>query len=137
MKKSLKIILNILFSVIFLVIGLFFGYKIAYNKYHKIDNSSKIINYDTHQCTFYAKIKNITDNIFLVEGLSVNDINFRGEFVFSVTEATQILWQGEKIELSDLGVGNNISITFDGYVLESYPGQINNIYRIQLLDDKK
>ncbi len=131
-----KIILNILTTVISLVIGFFVGYKIAYNKYYKIENSNQIINSSTDQCTFYAEIKDITDNILLVEGLSVNDINFRSEFIFSVTEETQMLWRGTKLELSDLDIGDNISITFDGDVLEIYPAQINNIFRIELLDDE-
>jgi len=39
--------------------------------------------------------------------------------------------------LSDLDAGDIIAVTFDGYVLESYPAQLQEVIRIQLLDDEK
>ena len=45
--------------------------------------------------------------------------------------------EGTEIGLSDLEVGDNISITFDGEILDTYPAQINDVIRIILLDDEK
>ena len=129
MKKGLKIILIIFVVVIALILGYFVGYKRAYDK---IENANQTIN----QQTFYAEIKEITDNHFLVQGLTVNDINYRGEFTFSIMGETELLWRGAEIELSDLDVGDNIAITFVGEVLESYPAQITEIVRVQLLEDE-
>ena len=129
MKKGLKIILIIFIVVIALILGYFVGYKRAYDK---IENANQTID----QQTFYAEIKEITDNHFLVQGLTVNDINYRGEFTFSIMGETELLWRVAEIELSDLDVGDNIAITFVGEVLESYPAQITEIVRVQLLEDE-
>lgn len=132
MKKELKIIFGTLLIIVILIIAYFIGYKSAYDK---IENANQ--NIIDNQQTFYAEIKEINDNNLLVEGLSVNDINYRGEFTFSVVEETKLEWRGTEIDLSDLSVGNNISITFDSAILESDPAQISNIIKIQLLDDSK
>ena len=134
MKKEFKVILIILLVIIALVIGYFIGYKRAYEK---IENASENVNYIDEQQTFYAEIKEINNNnAFLVEGLSVNDINYRGDFTFSVVEETKLEWRGTEISISDLKVGDNISITFDGEILDTYPAQIKEVIKIQLLDDE-
>ena len=134
MKKEIKIILIILLIIIALVIGYFVGYKRAYDK---IEKASQSINYTNEQQIFYAEIKQINDNNILVEGLSVNDINYRGEFTFSIVGETKLEWRGTEISLSELDVGDNISITFAGEILDSYPAQIKDVIKIQLLDDEK
>jgi len=87
--------------------------------------------------TFYAEIKNINNTNLLVDGLEVNDINYRGEFSFKVSEKTKIEWRNTKIDFSELEKGDNISITFTGDIQESYPAKINDVVKIQLLDDEK
>ena len=72
-----------------------------------------------------------------MQGLEVNDINFRGEFTFSVTEETALLWRGTAMKLSEFDIGDSVSITFTGAVLESYPAVIQEVTRVQLLDDEK
>jgi len=86
---------------------------------------------------FYAEITDVKDNHFSAKGLDVNDVNYRGEFTFSASEDTQLLWRGEEIKVSDFNAGDRIMVVFDGYVLETYPEQIQNVMRIQLLDDEK
>ncbi len=133
MRKEIKIILIVLLVIIALVIGYFVGYKRAYNK---IENASQSVNYTKEQQTFYAEIKEINNNNLLVEGLSVNDINYRGKFTFSVIGETKLEWRGTEISLSELAVGDYISITFSGEILDTYPAQINDVIKIQLLDDE-
>ena len=87
--------------------------------------------------TFYATVSDIRDNAVTVTGMEVNDINFRGEFCFSVTEETEITWRYTDISMEDLDVGDHISITFTGEILETYPRQIQQVEVIQLLDDEK
>lgn len=87
--------------------------------------------------TFYATVSDIRDNAVTVTGMEVNDINFRGEFCFSVTEETEITWRYTDISLGDLEVGDNVSITFTGEVMETSPAQIQGVEMIQLLDDEK
>jgi len=49
--------------------------------------------------TFYAEIKKINGTNLLVDGLDVNDINYRGEFSFKVLEETKLEWRNTAIEL--------------------------------------
>lgn len=87
--------------------------------------------------TFYAEIKNINGTNLLVDGLEVNDINYRGEFSFKISEGTEIEWRNTIITLDDLDEGDRISITFEGSIQETYPAKINDVVRIQLLEDEK
>ena len=87
--------------------------------------------------TFYAKITNIKNSNLLVDGLDVNDVNYRGEFSFKVKEDTKIEWRNTAINIEEHDKGDNISITFKGEIQETYPAQITDVVNIQLLDDEK
>lgn len=71
-----------------------------------------------------------------MKGLEVNDINDRGEFTFSVTDKTALTWRGTKVSLSDFDPGDTVSITYSGYRLAIYPEALQDVYRVQLLDDE-
>lgn len=86
--------------------------------------------------TFYATITEIDEEILVADGLEVNDINFRGLFSLSVTQVDKYEWRYETIEANQLEVGDNISITFRGDILESSPAQLQDVTRIQVLDDQ-
>jgi len=101
------------------------------------DEISKEPQNETNSQTFYAEIKNINNTSLLVDGLEVNDINYRGEFSFKITEETKLEWRNTTIDISDLDEGDNISITFEGEIQETYPANINDVVRIQLLDNEK
>lgn len=93
--------------------------------------------------TFYATIKDIKQysngSIHInVKGLEINDINYRGNFTFEINDNINITWRGEDIKISDLKVGNNISITFTDEIINTIsPAPLKEIVKIQLLDDKK
>ncbi|MDY5619729.1 MAG: hypothetical protein SPF78_14550 [Lachnospiraceae bacterium] len=42
---------------------------------------------------------------------------------------------GNNISFSDLEAGDYILVTYAGTVVESYPGQIHDVLRIELLED--
>lgn len=86
--------------------------------------------------TFYAVIDVIRDQNIWVSGLDVNDINSRGEFYFTIEDTTKLQWRHTEISLSDLKVGNTISVTYTGLVLETSPAGIEDVIQVQLLDDK-
>lgn len=86
--------------------------------------------------TFYAAITDIEGSRLTVKGLDVNDVNFRGAFIFSVDSGTTVEWQGTQISSDDLEKGDNISVTFTGAIRESYPAQIDGVTRIVVLDDE-
>ena len=91
--------------------------------------------------TFYAKIKEIIENdekiTLLVDGLDVNNINNRGEFYITVDKETKLVWQGVNLNMDELKVGQNISITYDGGVQETAPARIPNVYIVEVLDDNR
>lgn len=89
-----------------------------------------------NQNTFYATIENISGQEFLVKGLEVNDVNYRGEFRFSVDDGTDLIWHNTKISLSDFLVGDTVSISYSGNVAESDPAIIDNISKLILLNDR-
>ncbi len=93
--------------------------------------------------TFYANIESIkqyNDGSFHlnVKGLEVNDINYRGNFTFKVDDSMDMTWRGEKLNVSDLTIGNNISITFTDEILTSIsPTPLKEVIKIQVLDDER
>ena len=93
--------------------------------------------------TFYANIESIkqyNDGSFHinVKVLDVNDINYRGNFTFKVDDNMDMTWRGEKVKVSDLKEGNNISITFtDEIVNDISPTPLREVIKIQILDDER
>ena len=53
--------------------------------------------------------------------MEVNDINFRGNFRFSIAEGTKITWRYTDISADDLDVGDNIAITLQERSLKQIP----------------
>lgn len=86
---------------------------------------------------FHAEILERDGTFFHVNGLDCNDINGRGEFTFSVKDGTPLVWRGTALTLDDLDTGDRIMVTYSGYVLETYPAQLPDVYRIDLLEDEK
>lgn len=130
MKREKKMILYIL-KVLVVAIGCYFiGYKVAYDQIENNQTSNQSV-------TFYAKITDITDNIFSVQGIELNDINYRGEFGFKIIGETELVWRGTPMNISEFDVGDYIAITFTGEIQETYPAYITEIVKIQLLDDEK
>lgn len=129
--KAASVVVTLVLMMLTGVICYFIGYKNAYDDFEYGLSQSTASPY-----TFYAEITDIRDRTIQVTGLSVNDINFRGDFVFPVHEETEIEWRYTKLEFGELDIGDTIAITFDGEVLETSPAQIE-VFKIQLLDDKK
>lgn len=130
MKKVVKVVIGILVLAAVAAGSYFIGYKAGYGS---IDHQT--IQSDTQ--TFYAQIKEVHDTNILVEGLAINDINYRGQFYLNISNETIFEWRNTKISIDNLDAGDHISITFTGEVQETAPAQINHVVKIQLLDDEK
>src|SRR5699024_327240 len=91
--------------------------------------------------TFYANIESIkqyNDGGFHinVRGLEINDINYRGDFTFTINDNIDMTWRGEKIGISDLKEGDIISITFtDEGLRDISPTPLQEVVKVQLLSD--
>ena len=121
MKKAVKIVF-VIGAALCLAAAFFAGRATAPKEVYK---------------TFYAEITEKNGSAFTVSGLSVNDVNRRGEFAFVADENTELLWHGTKITLDDLEEGDTVAITDSGEVLEIYPAMLTKVLRIELLDDEK
>lgn len=84
----------------------------------------------------YAEILSIDNGLFHVKGLDVNDINGRGEYVFSAKEDTKLIWRGTELSLRDFDAGDRIAFYYNGYVLTTHPARVQNVVKIKLLDDE-
>ena len=131
MKRYQKTIIAVIVLVSVAVGFYFVGYKTAYDRIEESPGSSSIPK------TFYATITEINGNNFTVEGLDINDINYRGAFTFSVIAETELVWRGTEMQVEEFDIGDIISVSFTGLVQESYPGHILDVVRVQLLDVEK
>ncbi len=122
MKK--KIIIVLFLIIIISIIGYFLFIK----KDRKIFSQ-----------TFSANIINIEKNNdkvnLLVSGLDTNDINYRGNFTFSLNSDFIVYFENTKTDVSKLSIGDKISITFtDKLLKEISPIELNSITKIELLE---
>ena len=115
-------------TIIVLLIGILFSYYAGYaTAYKHYDEDVWVMSASDIQ-TFYAEVKKIDRRSILVEGLSLNDEDYRGEFQYDLWEGLNIYRQETVIQLSDLSEGDLVSIT----LLTDRTG-ITNIFKIQLL----
>ena len=86
--------------------------------------------------TFYATVSKIEGNNLTVQGMDENDVNYRGAFWFPAEEVTEITWRNTDISIEDLDVGDQISVSFTGEILATYPAKITQVEAIRLLEDE-
>ena len=125
---KVALVLTIALLFVGLLISYFVGYYAAYNKLESEMgqmSASDIQNY-------YAEVKEVGDHAISVEGLSINDESYRGEFMYDIWGETTLTWHNAPISLSDLDAGDLVSITL---VTDRF-GE-TGIFKIQLLDDEK
>lgn len=87
--------------------------------------------------TFHAELLSRDGLHFHVKGLPCNDVNGQGEFTFSISEDTPLLWHFTPATLDDLAPGAHVAVTYTGDVLETYPAQLTQVLQITLLDEEK
>lgn len=114
----------------------------------KFEKELRKNDYNIGNDVFKATIKEIREyngiTTILIKGLESNDINYRGEYEFSVDNDTKLLWiepystksSYTEIELSSLKEGQNVSITSIGEVLESYPAKLTKVTEVVVLEEK-
>lgn len=132
MKKAVRfLIAGVIIAAV--AVGFYLiGYKTAYDRIEEGSSGQAVL-----PQTFYAEITDISGELFTVDELEINDINFRGAFTFSIATETELVWRGNKMGLDEFNIGDTIAISFTGAVQETYPGHIQDVVRVQLLDDEK
>ena len=129
-RKLLFVVVFVLYIVILAGISFFIGNQSARKQIENLADGGTAE-------TFYAEISDRKNNFLRVTGLEINDINFRGDFVFSIDEETKMTWRYTEISVEDLDIGDTVSITFTGEIQETAPAKITHVTQIQLLEDEK
>ena len=84
---------------------------------------------ESSSSTFKATILEITDNSYLVEPIEgSNELRSSDQIMVAMKNLDSSL----EPEVRDI-----IKIKYRGSIMETYPAQINDVVRIQLLDDEK
>ncbi|MBQ8379947.1 MAG: DUF4362 domain-containing protein [Clostridia bacterium] len=134
MSKKISIIIILIMLIISLV---FLGITLKNSKDLNKEIPDEEVELLTSGIMFYAEVKEVYDNKILVDGLDVNNINFQGEFEVPILESTTIKYNGETIELTNLKVGDKISVIFDGEILETYPAVVKKVREIELFSEQQ
>ena len=129
-RKLLFVVVFVLYTVILAGISFFIGNQSARKQIENLADGGTAE-------TFYAEISDRKNNFLRVTGLEINDINFRGDFVFSIDEETKMTWRYTEISVEDLDIGDTVSITFTGEIQETAPAKITHVTQIQLMEDEK
>lgn len=134
-KRTLMVPPNkvaIVMTIVVLLIGILISYYTGYfNAYKDYEEDLWVLSTSDIQ-TFYAEVKEVGENSILVEGISINDKNYQGEFQYDIWKEVSIYQQEAAIQLSDLSEGDLVSIT-----LLTDRTDITNIFKIQLLPSEK
>lgn len=89
--------------------------------------------------TFTATIKKVSEyngiTSVLAEVEEENDLNLRGEFDFTIDADTVLLRKDQEIEISSLEVGQKVSITMEGEILEREPARLTEVTKVIVLED--
>jgi len=127
------IVLTIIFLLVATMISYFIGYKTAYDDFEYGLEQSNLV----HE-TFYAEVKSVDGSHILVQGLEINDRNYRGEYTLQIYGETEMIWHNTKISISDLEVGHVVSVeiySVDG-VIDTSADVLMDIAKIKILSDE-
>ena len=126
MTQRKKIVAAVIVSA---VLAFFAGFSIGHEEGRKTQPE---LRYPT---TFYATITDVRTHSLQIEGLDINQINFRSLYRFSIDEDTQLVWRGTPVELNELRPGLTVTVSFTGKILETYPVGLTEVCRVEILDD--
>lgn len=118
------IVLLIIVLIFAVFISFISGFGLAYRSLeNKIDGQIDIT-------AFYGEIISIDEHSITVKGLSINEKEYRDEFVFELHESVIIEWHNQPISLDELHKGDLIAI-----ILVTDVAGLEDIFKIQLLRD--
>ena len=126
MVPPYKIVIILTVMVLFLgvLLSLSVGYKIGNAEYEK--NLEELSAFDFH--TFYAEVSEVSEHTITLNGISLNEGRYRGEFQYEVWGETSIAHQNQPIALSDLKPGDLVSV-----ILTTDKNAVTELFKIQLI----
>lgn len=108
MASPHKVIIVSTIVVLFvgIIVSLFVGYKTAQDYYERSIDEFSAIDLET----YYAEVKEVSENTLTVKGLSINEEKYQGEFQYEIWGEVSVVKDGNLIALSDLEQGDIVSI---------------------------
>lgn len=117
----------VIFLIVFLICMVFVsfigGFGLAYRSFEKEEGQIDVT-------AFYAKIVSIDEDHITVEGIPLNEKNYRGKFTFELHESVIVEWHGQRITPAELQKGDPIAV-----ILVTDVVGVEDIFKIQLLKD--
>jgi len=130
---KVAITLTVILLLVAAMISYFIGYKAAYDDFEYGLEQSQLV-----RETFYAEVKSVDGSHILVQGLEINDRNYRGEYTLEIYDETELIWHDTMISVSDLEVGHIVSVeiySVDG-VIDTSADVLMDIAKIKILSDE-
>lgn len=90
---------------------------------------------DTFGYAFYAEIVDLGASWIQVDGLNMNSVNYRNEYVFKVYDSTMITDNYGEISISDLKIGDTVIVYSFGSRQETEPARLTEVQRIIRIND--
>ena len=88
------------------------------------------------------------NNEFIISGTYANVNNFWGLnvtdtgtedyfYVFDEDENSKVYKDGQEVKFEDIKEGDRLKVTYDGSVSLVYPPKLNNVSKIEIIDEEK
>lgn len=123
------IVSTVIVLFIGIIVSLFVGYKIAQNYYEgSIDQFAA-----TDLETYYAEVKEISENTIIVEGISINEKKYQGEFRYEIGGEVSIVKDDKIISISELEQGDLISVIL--IAGEGHVKGITDVFKITVIEE--
>ncbi|MDD6479176.1 MAG: hypothetical protein PUF48_05130 [Oscillospiraceae bacterium] len=97
-------------------------------KAQKTDNQTESSDLPKDSVEMFGAVEEIEGNRFLI------NTDNGGPLYTTVTDDTEIFKGSKTATVTDIKVGSKLLIAHNGIVLKSYPGQINIVYRVTILE---
>lgn len=123
------IVSTVIVLFIGIIVSLFVGFKIAQNYYEgSIDQFAA-----TDLETYYAEVKEIRENTIIVEGISINEKKYQGEFRYEIGGEVSVVKDDKIISITDLEQGDLISVIL--IAGEGHVKGITDVFKITVIEE--
>lgn len=118
----------IMLLIAFLIFAVFMSFVIGFGSGYRSLDGEEDGQIDVN--AFYAEIISIDERTITVNGISLNQKDYRGELTFQLHESVIVEWNGQQIAPNNLQEGDLIAII----LLKDVVG-LEDIFKIQVLKD--
>lgn len=131
MASPQKVAIVSTYVILFISIFVSFigNYRLAKNYYEQsIDHFSS-----TDIETYYAEVITVNDNILIVDGISMNEEKYQGEFKYEITGEVSVVKDDKLISVSQLEEGDLVSVVL--VTGEGHIEGITDVFKITVISE--